>query len=636
MLKNRRLRSLLRLRRSAIFALLAASISTQSARSADILVTTNADSGTGSLREALTNSASGDRIVFDFAANTTITLASDLPAVRGDLSFTNTNAIDVTIARNGFAALDLSTGTIDPTGLIVVNAVDDPDLIADSGTTIIGDGTVRGDITVPGTFAPGANASAGTLGTFDVVGDLDLSNSQTQIDLSTNGGTPDSDLISVSETVTLSGANLSFNFSGGQFEVGQQFLVIDAGNPITTSFDNQGARFDIPDRPFISAFEDTSLANTQLGFIIQDNGDPFSSVVSGCNQASAVLVLEDLRGTGQAGVDALVNSSGDSMVAAVNALSGSIYPSLIGAEIVHVQNNLESIRDRVMLQRYSGVDAPAFMPWIRGYGVSARTTDDDCETLGYYHEFGGAELGFAVSNKQGLSSHVFAHLGSGDLNSTGAEQHAEIDSYRGGGSVEYVGQHLYLLAAGGAGVQTYDVTRSLEAIPGSTIAQSSFDGSTRFGYFEMGSVFSWHAINWMPYLGLHATQVEIDPINETGDADFSLSNDGGTGDSIRGVMGIGLEQSDLTACGPVTTRLRFGWMHEYQDPNEVFVSSVANALVTRSITDRGFNAGRDWGFIRLQLDLFRFLGGQTSIAYQGQANSRSSFNALAGGIQWVR
>lgn len=213
-------RSLPHTRRRILLALLGAVISTQSAMSADLLVTSNADSGPGSLREALTNAESGDRVVFDFAVNTTITLASALPSITVDLSFATSNPIDATIDRNGFAALELAGGSIDPTSLIVTNIADDTDINVASGVTILGDGTVTGNILLPGTLAPGSNANAGTIGEFEVVGDLDLSNSQVQIDLSAAAGTTNSDQITVSETATLTGGMLSFNFSGDQFETG--------------------------------------------------------------------------------------------------------------------------------------------------------------------------------------------------------------------------------------------------------------------------------------------------------------------------------------------------------------------------------------------------------------------------------
>ena len=213
---------------------------------------------------------------------------------------------------------------------------------------------------LPGTLAPGSDANAGTIGDFEVVGELDLSNSQVQIDLSAASGTTDSDQITVSETATLTGGTLSFSFSGNEFEIGQQFLILATGNSLGTSFAIQGDAFAIPDRPFLELVEETLL---------------------------------------------------------VHQLSGSIYPSLIGAEINHIQNNLESVRDRVVLQRYHAVAPPAIMPWVRAYGVSARAETDHCNTNGYYQDFFGVELGFALSNQQGLSSHVSAHHGGGDVDS---------------------------------------------------------------------------------------------------------------------------------------------------------------------------------------------------------------------------
>jgi uncharacterized protein with beta-barrel porin domain len=195
----------------------------------------------------------------------------------------------------------------------------------------------------------------------------------------------------------------------------------------------------------------------------------------------------------------------------------------------------------------------------------------------------------------------------------------------------YVGQNIYVLAAGGAGAQNYDVRRSLTALEGSSFAESSFDGSAQFGYFELG-----YAALWTPYLSLHTTRVDLDSITETGDPDFALINNGGDGDSLRGVLGIALYKSAPTPIGMATTRLRFGWMHEYLDESQTFVSQVAGGgTPTGALMDRGVTPGRDWGFVRMQVDLGTLLGGQFTVAYQGQYNSDSSFNSLLGGTVWV-
>jgi hypothetical protein len=77
-------------------------------------------------------------------------------------------------------------------------------------------------------------------------------------------------------------------------------------------------------------------------------------------------------------------------------------------------------------------------------------------------------------------------------------------------------------------------------------------------------------------------------------------------------------------------------MHEYLDASETFVFQVANGgTPTGSLNDRGVDPGIDWGFVRIQVDAGVLLGGQLTVAYEGQFNSDSSFNALLGGARWV-
>jgi uncharacterized protein with beta-barrel porin domain len=619
-------------------ALLGAALLAANASAVDIVVTTDADSGAGSLREAFTTAASGDRIVFDVAGTPTITLLSDLPTVSGDISFANNNATPVTIDRNGTAALTFDGGLVDPTVLVVnTGGVPSPDadIITAAVSTVFGNGDVTGNLEVPGTIAPGANANAGTIGTFNVTGNLNLSGGSTELDLSGAGGATSNDLINVVGIADVSGATLAPNFVGSEFAVGQTFLVLDTTNPILGTFTNQASAFQLPNNPFLQAIEDGLLGADDFGFLIEDNGNPFTSVAVGCNQLSAATLLDQLRvsGTPPAAIAPLRNGSTQEVLLAYDQLSGSIYPSLIGAEINHIQNNLESVRDRVVLQFISSPGGPTWTPWVRAYGVSGEVDRDDCQTPGYRHEIGGVELGCGLSSGGPLAAHIFAHLAGGDLEIRGVDQHADIGSYRLGGLVQYVGRNMYFVAAGGGGVQDYDVRRSLTAFDGSGFVASSFDGSSQFGYFELGTAYIGP---WTPYAAMHTTRVELDSITETGDADFALLNNGGEGDSLRGILGLALNRSGITPLGVATTRLRFGWMHEYFDASETFVSQVANSgTPTGALVDRGVDPGIDWGFVRMQVDLGMLLGGQFTFAYEGQFNSDSSFNALLGGTRWV-
>ena len=53
------------------------------------------------------------------------------------------------------------------------------------------------------------------------------------------------------------------------------------------------------------------------------------------------------------------------------------------------------------------------------------------------------------------------------------------------------------------------------------------------------------------------------------------------------------------------------------------------------LTDIGVNPGSDRAFLRTQLDWFTLVGGQFTLAYEGQFNSNSSYNTLLGGVRWV-
>ncbi|TWU02970.1 autotransporter family protein [Stieleria varia] len=630
-------------KRRGLLAFLGLAFVASAVSAADITVTTNADSGAGSLREALSTAASGDRIVFDIAGpSSTITLLSDLPTLTGDISFFNSNVAAVIIDRDGVAApLTFNGGTVDPSGLNIVTTgapSPDADIIASAGTTIFGEGQVDANMDIAGILAPGASAAAGTVGTMNVTGDLDLSGGELQSDISATSSMPTRDLVDVDGTVDVTGATLTPNFVGDQFEVTQQFVLVESTNPIVGTFANAADVYQLPNNPFLEAATDATMPATQFGLMIRDNGLSFAGFVDGCNQTAAAIALDDLRTV--VGPDVVIadlrNGSAAQVTLAVDQLSGSIYASLLSAEINHIQTNLESVRDRVLLQADGQAGEPMLMPWVRGYGLVAHVDRDDCQTLGYRHEVGGLELGCGVSSGGGFSAHTFAHLSGGNLDARGVDQTADIESYRMGGSVEYIGQNLYALAAGGAGMQNYDVRRSLDAFTGSTFAESSFDGSTQFGYFETGTVMVGKGVAWNPYLGLHGTRVEIDPYAETGDMNFALSGGGGAGDSLRSVLGLGISQDGATALGPASTRIRLGWLHEYLDESETMFSQIASDPGTVGpLVDRGVTAGTDWAIVRVQADLGFLLGGQLTTAYQGQFNSNSAVNSFLAGVRWV-
>lgn len=602
-------------------------------RSADVAVTSDADAGAGSLREAIGLATSGDVIVFDIPLPApVITLNAPLPQLSGDTSFRNDGAASVVIDRNGTSAWQFSGGTIDPTGLNFVDGgvpSTDADIITTSDTTLIGSATLTGNLTSLGAISPGVTAGFGSFGTFEVTGDVDASNSTLVTDIDS----AQSDLLRVGGTATLTDAVLNPNFTGNSFSAGQSFTVVEAGGIVGT-FANAGDIYDLPNQPFLEAVQDAALPANQFGFLIQDNGASFQSVASGCNQSSAAAILDELQALGTAAVMALRNESSESVALAIDQLSGSIYPSLIGAEINHIQSNVASVRDRIALQQIADQSTEGVF-WARGYGISGKASRDACRTVGYLQEIGGLELGTGLRGANGLAVYTFAHLADSQIRTREVHQRADVESYRIGGLVEYQHGSSYAVVAGGAGTQEYEVRRWLDAFQGSEFAESSFDGTSQFGYVELGHlVYYDECIANSPYLGMQVSRVDLDSVVETGDADFAISTAGGDGESFRSVLGLSLRQIGRTPLGPATTWFRAGWMHEFGNESETFTSQLATATVNQ-LLDQGVETGRDWGFIRLQLDMAVFLGGQFTVSYLGQYNSRSSINTGLAGVHWT-
>lgn len=618
------------LKRRYLAALIGVAMQAGYVGAADIEVSSNADAGAGTLREALTNAVSGDRIVFNLLGAQTITLASDLPAAAGDISFL-ADATPDTIDLNGFASLQLDGALVDPTSLIVSGAGAGIDITTGAGSTLFGDGAVTGDLRVPGTVAPGSDANAGTIGTLTVTGDLDITDAQVQLDISATGGATANDQIIVSGTATLTDATLVPNFIGSEFQAGQQFLVLD-GAAVAGTFTNAATQFSLPNNPFLRAVQDGGLPIDDFGFLIEDNGASFTSAVIGCNQNSAAAVLDVLlAGAPPAAVTDLRNGSAAAVALAVNQMSGSIYPSLLGAEFNHIQMNLESVRDRIASRNRSSANEMVVGPWVQGYGVSGLIGQDTCQTMGYHQSLRGAEIGYSIASSNGLSAHVFTHLSDGSVESQGALQVADIDSYRLGGSAEYIGQNGYVLVGGGAGVQFYDVSRDL-SFSGASPAVSTFDGSSQFGFAEIGTTFRQGTFFVTPYASLNGSRVQLDSITETGNADFALTNGGGDGHSLRSTLGLSFDQSAITNIGVFSTRIRAGWLHEYLDEFETFSSTVAAG---GNLADQGVAFGKDWAVLSAQLDMGTLLGGQVTSAYQGLYNRDVAINSLSAGIQWI-
>ncbi|MFG0255213.1 MAG: autotransporter outer membrane beta-barrel domain-containing protein, partial [Rhodopirellula sp. JB053] len=587
--------------------------------SADIIVDNTNDSGAGSLREAIGSAAAGDRIVFDIPGGGTITLASDLPTITDSITFANNNIAAITIDRNGNGPINFTGGTID-FGELNMTGVG-ADVTLTPATILIGDtDQVTANISASGVIAPGADSNAGTVGTLFITGDLDATSSTIQVDIL--GDVPSNDLIDVTGNVIVTDATLVPAFAGSNYSVGDTFTVIDATGTVTPAFANTAEVFELSSNPFLEATINTLPSSVQLE--VRDNNATFESVLEGCNQLIAAAELDRLRAgppatAGQlAAIATLRNGSATGVANAVNQFSGTIYTSLVGGQIQQVQDNIHGFRDRIIFHSDSASEIGRWSPWIRAFGSNMSVDADECLTLGYRQESAGVDLGTGRVWASGVGVHGFARLGSTDTNLRSVAQNADSDSYRFGGSAQYLGDFIYLVGAGGFGFQDYAAERSLSEFGAGETARSKFDGSDQFAYVEAGTALTSIDSVLLSFISLQGIRVQTDALSETGASEFGLSVDAMDEESFRSMVGLSFSRSNMTGLGMATTQIRGGWLHEFSDTTQLATTRLSSAVTPADFSVQSSDTGRDWLSIGTQVDWAILFGGQLTLAYQGQ------------------
>ncbi|MEO9595162.1 autotransporter domain-containing protein [Rhodopirellula bahusiensis] len=601
----------------------------------DIEVVNTNDNGDGSLREAISNAEAGDRIVFNISGGGTISLATDLPEITDNVSFTNQNVAAVIIDRNGRGPISVTGGTVDFGELQINGDGLSPDIEMSAAATLIGNADqITANVQAAGTIAPGDSSAAGSVGELIINGELDATDAGIQVDV--NGAGSPNDLVRVIGNGTVTDATLTPNFMGSNYSIGDTFTVFSATGGLTGTLANSTDEFQLPSNPFLEATIDSNL--NDLMFLIQDNGESFTSVLDGCGQMGAVTEIDRLRTLGTAGqmaaISNLRNGSTLGVSQAVGQLAGAIYPSLVDAEINEVHNSLYGIRDRVLLQQTDLYTSGHWSPWVRGYGMTLDTDVDGCMAEGYRRKVGGIELGTGYVAASGLGVHGFAQLGAANTDMNTLGQGADTDSYRFGGTVQYVGEWLYGFGSGGYGIQDHSIHRGMSSLEPGTFADSDSDGTAQFASVEIGTVHRGQDWLWLSFVSLQGVQADLDGQTETGDSEFVLASSDVDGESLRSMVGVSLAGTNETGLGPATTQLRFGWLHEFLDDQQSGIHAVQPGGGSEFLVQSA-NTGRDWLSIGTQLDWGFVLGGQFTLAYQGNLNSDSTFQSGLVGTRWI-
>jgi len=256
-------------------------------------VTTVADSGAGSLRQAILDAVVGETINFSLPDDSTITLTSAELAINKSLTITGPGADLLTVQRStavgtpSFRILHFSgVSDITISGLTISNgstgASDGGGMLNDSGGTVnITDCTFSGNSTTSGnggclsntgtmavanTIFTANSSTTGDGGAIDNEGNLDVTDSTVMGNSSTSG---DGGGVSNNGSMTLTGCNVSDNQAtdsgngAGLFNFGPVTITgCTFGNNVATGGGNGGALYDVD----VSTSTDTTfIGNSTAG-----------------------------------------------------------------------------------------------------------------------------------------------------------------------------------------------------------------------------------------------------------------------------------------------------------------------------------------------------------------------------------
>lgn len=639
------------------------------ASAADLKVTNTNEYGEGSLRQAILEAQPNDRILFDSSlAGSTITLTTPLGSFDPNLTIDSSaapgliiNGADLsnsalgTLTLVGNATYTSATITSDTTfaqgadivfsggeitgkaniangARLAIDGNINGDTTLAAGGTLIGSGTLMGNASSSGTMNPG---TSGTIGTLKFGSDLTINAGTVQVDIDGGGTVPvagsHNDLYQVTGDVTLNGGIVEVNAQPGAYSNGAIYKFLTA-NTRTGSFAGITDNF---------AFYDTTLeyAPDSVGFRLNDNGTSFADVGVSCNQISVGAYLDSIRGRGAVDPDldevilGLRGSTIETAQAGLDHLGGQIYAYLPTIQMQHTSFTLAMLRDQLLFDRLYRQPSEQTRGWVRGYGVGGSADADACGTHGFHYSLGGTEIALQRGFGNGLDIGLFTNLAWSLIKTDELTQRADVDSYQYGVSMQFLGEHGYLLGIAGGGNQNYTARRSISDGQGlfSRTAESKFNGSQGFGSLEYGKQLQRGPVSWIPHFTMQYVGVDQEGIRETGADSVNLVGNSIDADSLRSILGLSIQQAGPTAIGPATTKLRFGWMHEYLDAEQLFTSSFQSE--TETVTVQGLNLGRDWAVMGLNLEWSILPNLTTLVGYQGQFNDRQALHTGSGGLE---
>ncbi|NDY55517.1 autotransporter domain-containing protein, partial [Desulfovibrio sulfodismutans] len=474
-----------------------------------------------------------------------------------------------------------------------------PLLALGSFGTLMGTGTIMGDVESHGTIAPGLSA-----GTLTIDGDLLLgSGSLLSLEITPTAR----DLLHVTGATTIDGGSLHVAIAEGYYTTGQQFTLLSSdggltGDYETITIDNQ------------SSFLVFSVENTDTATVGTLSGGvsvvrlPYSIAATTRNSYGASLGLTGATLAATPAMQTILAEidfmSLGEVAAGLQQMSPEPYSALVETSFSAMRLFSDTIRERAYATRSGGGSVLAMVPggeMSRMTELASRSIASDASSgitaksgqaagLGLFVKPVGQYVGFGKGhNRTGFDAWQYGVVAGGDLAvndnllagfqagyvhsdlsfSDTAKSSGRSDTFLGGLYGAYSSGGFYADGLVQAGAAWNRLVRKIEFGSISTQPQGTYVSFLLGGSLTTGYDWTFGKFKAGPVATLDYGYVSVPGFSETADAELGLTVRAFSGNSLK--SGLGAKVSGTFTVGEKTTvspDVSLRWGHEFLDNSQ--------------------------------------------------------------------
>ncbi|WP_176629292.1 autotransporter-associated beta strand repeat-containing protein [Desulfolutivibrio sulfodismutans] len=474
-----------------------------------------------------------------------------------------------------------------------------PLLALGSFGTLMGTGTIMGDVESHGTIAPGLSA-----GTLTIDGDLLLgSGSLLSLEITPTAR----DLLHVTGATTIDGGSLHVAIAEGYYTTGQQFTLLSSdggltGDYETITIDNQ------------SPFLNFSVTNTDTATVGAFGGDvtvirlPYAIAATTRNSYGASLGLTGATLAATPAMQTILAEidfmSLGEVAAGLQQMSPEPYSALVETSFSAMRLFSDTIRERAYATRSGGGSVLAMVPggeMSRMTELASRSIASDASSgitaksgqaagLGLFVKPVGQYVGFGKGhNRTGFDAWQYGVVAGGDLAvndnllagfqvgyvhsdlsfSDTAKSSGRSDTFLGGLYGAYSSGGFYADGMVQAGAAWNRLVRKIEFGSISTQPQGTYVSFLLGGSLTTGYDWTFGKFKAGPVATLDYGYVSVPGFSETADAELGLTVRAFSGNSLK--SGLGAKVSGTFTVGEKTTvspDVSLRWGHEFLDNSQ--------------------------------------------------------------------